>query len=88
MLVCCTHGGDGLLQLSAVYSPALVPIEGHEGAFPAVQSLPQLLELLKAHGAGHVPLTQRSVKDPSNASTATVSFTEHFTQTHTWGLEE
>lgn len=81
MLVCCTHGGDGLLQLSALYSPTVVTVEGHKGALPAVQNLAQLLELLKAHCTGHVPLTQQSVKESSHASAVTVSFTKHFTQT-------
>lgn len=81
MSSCCTHSSDGLLQLLAVNSPTLVPIEGHKGALPGVQSLPQLPEFLKAHGAGHVPLTQQSVKDPSHTSAVIVSFKKHFTQT-------
>ena len=44
----------------ALHGPAVVPVEGCKGVLPAVQSLPQLLELIKAHSAGHVPLRRRS----------------------------
>lgn len=50
------QGDDGLLQLMALHGPAVVPVEGCKGVLPAVQSLPQLLELIKAHSAGHVPI--------------------------------
>lgn len=61
-----THGADGLLQLVALHRPAAVPVEGGEGSLPAVERLPQLPELVEAHGAGQVPL--RPVKDPPGLS--------------------
>lgn len=51
-----THGVDGLLQLMALYCPTLVPVKGCEGPPPAIQSLPQVLELIKAHSAGQIPV--------------------------------
>lgn len=49
-----------MLQLRALHRSTAVPVVGHEGRLPAVQDLPQILELIEAHGAGHVPLRQHS----------------------------
>lgn len=51
-----THGVEGNLQLRALHRPTAVPIIGCEGVPPAAQNLPQFLELIKTHGAGHVPI--------------------------------
>lgn len=51
-----THGADGVLQLRALHRSTAVPVVGREGGLPSVQNLAQLLELIKAHGAGHVPI--------------------------------
>lgn len=45
-----------MLQLRALHRSTAVPVVGRKGSLPAVQNLPQFLELIKAHGAGHVPL--------------------------------
>lgn len=49
-----------MLQLMALHRSTAVPVVGCEGILPAVENLPQFLELVKAHGVGHVPLRQRS----------------------------
>ena len=55
-----THVVDGHLQLVALHGPAAVPVVGCKGILPAVQNIRQLLKLIEAHGAGHVPLRQHS----------------------------
>lgn len=52
----------------ALYCPTLVPVKGCEGPPPAIQSLPQVLELIKAHSAGQIPLRQQSQSRTLNTS--------------------
>lgn len=52
-----THGGQCLVQLLRVHSPAAVAVEAGEVLLPAVQHRPELLELREAHGTRHIFLS-------------------------------
>ena len=64
----CTHGLEGNLQLVALHRPTAVPVVGCEGVLPAIQSLPQFLELIEAHAVGIIPLRQHSQGPVTNFS--------------------
>lgn len=64
-----------MLQLLALHRSTAVPVVGCEGGLPAIQNLPQFLELIEAHGARHVPLRLQPVKDPLRARGAVSLYT-------------